>query len=166
MKIRKGYLDDVEDISRVYVRSSCYAYKDLIPKSHLDKVKDNQYVFTLTKGINSGIMDCYVIFSGEAMVGATCVGNPRLDRYKGDLELISIYILPEYFGKGCGHTLMEEVKNHALENLYPRISLWALKENTRARDFYLREGFYRNGHEEKTRVSGVELIKSRYIYDL
>ena len=60
-------------------------------------------------------------------------------------EVFALYVLPEYFGKGVGRSLMEA----ALEQLkeYPEIRLWVLKENKRAIRFYEKCGFCPDGEE-------------------
>ena len=66
-------------------------------------------------------------------------------REGGEGEIYSLYVLPEYFGKGVGSALMEA----GLERLKgcPRVCLHVLKENERAVRFYRKSGFRPDGTE-------------------
>lgn len=61
-------------------------------------------------------------------------------------EIIALYVLSGYHGKGIGRQLMAA----GLEQLkeYPRICLWTLKENKRAIRFYRKCGFCPDGREK------------------
>ena len=60
-------------------------------------------------------------------------------------EIFSMYVLPEYYGKGVSRLLMEA----RLEKLsqYNDVTLWVLKENHRAIRFYEKCGFTADGSE-------------------
>jgi ribosomal protein S18 acetylase RimI-like enzyme len=71
-------------------------------------------------------------------------------------EIFSMYVLPEYYGKGVSQQLM----NARLEKLsqYDEITLWVLKENKRAIRFYRKCGFVPDGSEMMdTRLKAVEI---------
>lgn len=74
-------------------------------------------------------------------------------------ELFTLYVLPEYWGKGVGRSLMAA----ALEQLkdYPEVCLWVLKENSRAIRFYQKCGFCPDGEEkysQKCGAAGIRLV--------
>ena len=50
-------------------------------------------------------------------------------------EVDALYLAPEGRGQGWGRALLDEVKGLGL------VQLWTFQANTRARAFYLREGF-------------------------
>lgn len=73
------------------------------------------------------------------------------------------YLLPEYFGKGYGKALMDFVLNDMKQNSFSNVYLWALRENTRARRFYEKNGFYHDGKELICPLAGDNLVDLRYV---
>lgn len=78
-------------------------------------------------------------------------------------EIAAIYILSSYYGRGIGYRLMKEAVSR-LQG-YPRIVVWALKDNTRAICFYKRFGFQEDGKEKiitlGTSVKEIRLVLYR-----
>jgi GNAT superfamily N-acetyltransferase len=56
-------------------------------------------------------------------------------------ELYALYVAPAWWSTGIGRALMERVLSEVRGEGYPRIALWVLEENMRARRFYERSGF-------------------------
>ncbi|MDR1132204.1 MAG: GNAT family N-acetyltransferase, partial [Oscillospiraceae bacterium] len=83
---------------------------------------------------------------------------------RGYGELVSLYLLPEYFGRGYGTKLL----NAALAGLsdlgYKDIFLWVLEENLRAVHFYEKYGFRKSGAYLDDTVGGRILRERQYIY--
>jgi GNAT superfamily N-acetyltransferase len=60
-------------------------------------------------------------------------------------ELYALYVAPEWWSTGTGRALMDRVLAEVRAEGYPRIVLWVLTENARARRFYERCGFRLSG---------------------
>ena len=76
----------------------------------------------------------------------------------GDCELVALHTLPESWGTGLGHGLLTEL----LRQTEGRgISLWAFRENTRARRFYEKHGFFPDGTERVSEFDGA--VEVRYV---
>jgi GNAT superfamily N-acetyltransferase len=60
-------------------------------------------------------------------------------------ELYALYVAPSWWSTGTGRALMERVLAEVRGEGYPRIVLWVLEENARARRFYERAGFRPSG---------------------
>ena len=74
------------------------------------------------------------------------------------VEIVAIHSLPESWGTGLGHAMLEESLNQIGNQ---RVFLWAFKENKRARRFYEKHGFRWDGSE---RVSGFDgAVEVRYV---
>ena len=86
----------------------------------------------------------FVAKDNGRVVGFVGYGD-RGEEAPGVGEVFALYVLPEYFGKSVGRSLMEA----ALEQLkeYPEVRLWVLKENKRAIRFYQKCGFCPDGEE-------------------
>ncbi len=73
-------------------------------------------------------------------------------------EILAIHSLPESWGTGLGHAMLTQ----ALEQIGDRpVSLWAFKENTRARRFYEKHGFRWDGTERVSEFDSAPEV--RYI---
>jgi GNAT superfamily N-acetyltransferase len=80
-------------------------------------------------------------------------------------ELYALYVAPAWWSTGIGRALMERVLSDVLGEGYPRITLWVLEENARARRFYERSGFHVAG--EKHVLHGLGgVIEVRYDREL
>ena len=73
-------------------------------------------------------------------------------------EIVAIHSLPESWGSGLGHAMLTE----ALRQIGHRpVYLWAFRENTRARRFYEKHGFCRDGTERISVFDGA--VEVRYV---
>jgi ribosomal protein S18 acetylase RimI-like enzyme len=78
-------------------------------------------------------------------------------------ELYALYVAPDHWSTGTGRALMDQVLAEVRAARYPRIILWVLRDNYRARRFYERAGFRRRGQEHPSFVGPPEV---RYARDL
>ena len=60
-------------------------------------------------------------------------------------ELYALYVTPAWWSTGTGRDLMCRVLDETQAGGYPRIVLWVLEQNARARSFYERSGFRLDG---------------------
>lgn len=77
-------------------------------------------------------------------------------------EIVSIYLLPEYMGKGYGRALMTAVINLLKEMAFENIFLWVLEENHNARGFYEKMGFEPSGRYHNDNIGGKALREMQY----
>lgn len=154
--------DDRAAISRVYEESWKSAYKNIIPQDYLESIKKGHWV----KSLDRGIWKTLIVLEGDHIVGTSSYCESRFPEMKGYGEIVSIYLLPEYMGKGYGKALLcEAVKNLAKEG-YTKIFLWVLEENVHARAFYERMGFQKQEVCLNDNIGGKDLREVQYIYDL
>lgn len=99
---------------------------------------------------------------GEKVIGFVTYGPYRWEDLPETGEVMAIYVLKEYYGRGVGRALMEK----ALEALsgYGRVALWVLKGNGRAIRFYEKCGFRPDGTED-TLTLGRPVTELRMILD-
>ena len=74
----------------------------------------------------------------------TARGGPR-PAQSFAAELYALYVAPAYWSTGTGRALIGRVLEEAQAEGYPRILLWVLEQNARARRFYERAGFRQRG---------------------
>ncbi len=60
-------------------------------------------------------------------------------------ELYALYVHPAWWSTGTGRALMDRVLARSAADGYSSITLWALRDNRRARRFYERAGFAPDG---------------------
>ena len=65
-------------------------------------------------------------------------------------EIIALYVLADYYGKGIGYRLMQEAMQYLSD--YPQIAFFVIKDKQRAIDFYTRYGFRFDGQEGMTQI--------------
>lgn len=164
MEIRKATPDDVKDISRIHALSWKSAYKEIVPKAYLDELKEDFWVSAFAAWIKDNVLTAQLIVAEGISVGCVAYGKSRDKCLPNWGEIVSIYLLPEYFGKGYGNKLLEIALLDLKQSGYQNIYLWVLKENQRARHFYEKNKLQCNKDECICEIMGKRLTDIRYIY--
>ena len=152
--------DDRTAISRIYKESWKYAYRGIVPQKFLDALPESCWADRIgTPGWN--MMVC--IENGE-YIGTSSFGKSRFEKYPDAGEVISIYFLPDYLGKGYGSKLMAAVINELRKQGYKEVFLWTLEENKKARRFYENFGFICTNEYLEDSIGGKALMEVRYVY--
>ena len=129
-KIKKS--DDINAIGKIYEKSWKFAYDEIIPKDYLDSISGDTWLPHFeNKNINN-----LVLIENNKFIGTSSYCKSRSKEFNGFGEIVSIYLLPEYMGKGFGKKLFEATLNEFIKLGYKNVFLWMLEENTRARRFY------------------------------
>jgi len=164
MEIRKATPNDVKDISRIHALSWKSAYKGIVPQAYLDELKEDFWVSAFEAWIKDNVLTAQLIVEDGSSVGCVAYGKSR-DKCLPDWgEIVSIYLLPEYFSKGYGNKLLESALSDLKQSDYQSVYLWVLKENQRARHFYEKNKFQCNKDECVCEIMGKQLTDIRYIY--
>lgn len=150
--------DDPLALSLVYEESWKHAYKGIIPQDYLDGIPRGRWAGSLTEAGRHTL----VVTEGERIVGTSCCCRSRLPEMNDWGEIISIYLLPEYMGKGYGRALMTAAINMLIEMGFENIFLWVLEENHNARGFYEKMGFKPSGRYLDDNIGGKALREMQY----
>ena len=94
--------DDRMAISRVYEESWKHAYKGIIPQDYLDSIPEGSWATVLENPDWSTL----VCVDHGSIVGTSSFCKSRFNQFDGQGEIISIYLLPDYMGKGFGKALL------------------------------------------------------------
>jgi GNAT superfamily N-acetyltransferase len=165
-------LDDCRRVSEIRVSGWQTAYRGLIPQSYLDAMsvpedagrRRTRFLESLRS--DGTVRNLVALRDGE-IVGWACHGPYRNGEVlTTDAELYAIYVDPDRFGAGAGRTLIGESIRRCTAAGHPRMYLWVLEENMRARRFYERSGFRADGTEVPFDVDGVAVPEVRYVRDL
>lgn len=82
-----------------------------------------------------------------------------------DCELCGLYVKNEYVGLGIGTKMFNYVKRIFIENNKKIMGLWCIKENTKAINFYVKNGGIK-AKEKVFSLAGQEYSEIGFIYKL
>ncbi len=167
MAVRLATVDDAGAIAAVHVAAWRAAYAGLMPQEVLDglsvekRTVDWQRSLSITgPAVTSVVTDPANIVVGFAHYGLAH-DTSYVDQHRG--ELFAINLQPEVWRCGFGRQLCEHVMAHAAAKQWHSLSLWVLRENTRARAFYESLGFVADGCEKMdSSLVGAPLNELRY----
>ena len=95
------------------------------------------------------------------MIGRLIICKSR-DKDKPDAgEIVSIYLLEEFWDKGYGRQMMDYAIGELKHMGCHEIVVWVLEKNKRARRFYEKCGFVPDGAKKEINVD-TPLIEMRY----
>lgn len=163
VKIRQATARDAEVISNIHASSWKTAYKDIVSQRYLNELKYDFWVSAFQNWISNNILTAQLIYEDELPVGCTAYGKSRDVKFSKWGEIVSIYVLPDYFRKGYGQKLLEKALTDMKTMGYQSCYLWVLKENLNARKFYEKNGFWCNNDECTCEIMQKQLIEVRYI---
>lgn len=152
--------DNLPDISDIYERSWKYAYKNIIPQDYLDSIPSGRWASSLTKAD----MNSLVMLENGVIIGTAGFCRSRWEKYSDHGEIVSIYFLPEFMGKGFGKHLLKRCIGELNKLGFDKILLWVLEDNIRARKFYEKNGFVCTEEYMTDNIGGKELREVMYLY--
>ncbi len=152
--------DDLLIVSGIYEKSWKSAYRGIIPDTYLDSIPKGKWADGLQ---NPKITSLLMRESGNA-IGTASFSPARMENMRGFGELVSIYLLPEFMGKGYGKQLLTAAIEQLVKAGYQNIYLWVLEENKNARRFYEKFGFQESGAVLQNEIGGKALREVQYVY--
>ena len=150
--------DDRMAVSHIYEESWKYAYKDLLPQEYLDGIQKGHWSGKLDeKGLAT-----LLLMDGGKYAGVCGFCQSRFPQFEGCGEIVSIYLLPEYMGKGHGKALFEEAVVQLKKQGFSKIFLWVLEGNERAIRFYEKAGFVKGEPFLQDNIGGKDVKEISY----
>lgn len=160
MKIREvNAFDDLNAISHVYEASWKSAYRGIVPQEYLDHIPEGQWCEALRAPGRHSL----ILLDGDHVVGTSSYSRSRAAATPELGEIISLYLLPAYWGKGYGGELLRATVNRLAALGFSDLFLWVLEENQLARRCYERNGFTASGEGMELTIGGKRLREVRYI---
>lgn len=145
--------------SHIYALSWKAAYQGIVPQEYLDSLSLERWTPFLTDSPSTG----FLLKDGGEFTATSSVSAARDETMPGWGEIISIYVLPQYFHKGYGSRLISAVSDYLFESGWKDIYLWVLEGNKQARAFYERNHFVFNGDTTSIEIGGKALTEIRYV---
>lgn len=126
----------------------------------LDSIPKGQWASRIEQADRKNL----VMVQDEMIIGTSGFGKSRLEEMNGFGEIISLYFLPEYMGKGYGRLLLRAVVGELKKMGFDKVFLWVLEENRNARRFYEKCGFVQTERRLTNNIGGKELKEVQYCY--
>lgn len=161
--VREAALSDASALAEILVSSWKSAYSGLIPSDDLAKNTDISYRTEMFKKMLADPRGDFYIALDDAVPCGHIMFSKSSDADLSDCaEIVAVYALQEYWGKGVGKVMMQTALEAIKEQGFKNTSLWVLKANLRARRFYEKFGFAPDGTEKATSFSN-GITKVRYV---
>lgn len=146
MTIRPGRAEDIDAIVRIFRACWLESYRDLLNEDvrnamSVEKARDLWLPALTSKSDRETLVACI----GENPIGMARIGRDPDFPDRG--HLFSLYIEPEYAGKGFGKALLTTALSWLSERGSTEISLWVFKANLGALGLYKKMGFEPTGRE-------------------
>ena len=133
--------EEIEGKSLVHWQTWREAYDNLLPAEYQDTMTLDRCRFFSQKYPENTL----IAMDGKKVVGFISYGNYRDETIQAG-EIIALYVLKDYYGKGVSKQLMHAA--FVALDQFSEIYLWVLKDNKRAIAFYQKMGFTFDGQEQ------------------
>ena len=133
--------EEIEGKSLVHWQTWREAYDNLLPAEYQETMTLDRCRFFSQKYPENTL----IAMDGKKVVGFISYGNFCDEAIQAG-EIIALYVLKDYYGKGVGKQLMHAA--FAVLDRFSEIYLWVLKDNKRAISFYQKMGFTFDGQEK------------------
>lgn len=133
--------EEIEGKSLVHWQTWREAYDDLLPAEFQETMTLEKCRFFSQKYPENTL----IAMDGKKVVGFISYGNYRDETIQAG-EIIALYVLKDYYGKGVSKQLMHAA--FVALDQFSEIYLWVLKDNKRAIAFYQKMGFTLDGQEK------------------
>ena len=149
MTVRNAALEDMALAASIMVTSFRTAFADFVSPETMDACTDPDNCRAMLEHVYQEGKMHFLMGGGQ---GFLC-----WQEAEEGVEIVAIHSLPVSWGTGLGHAMLTQ----ALKQIGDRpVFLWAFKENTRARRFYEKYGFCRDGTERVSEFDGA--LEGRY----
>lgn len=132
---------EIEGKSLVHWQTWREAYDNLLPAEYQETMTLERCRFFSQKYPENTL----IAMDGKKVVGFISYGNYRDETIQAG-EIIALYVLKDYYGKGVSKQLMHAA--FVALDQFSEIYLWVLKDNKRAIAFYQKMGFTFDGQEQ------------------
>lgn len=163
--VRLANIDDVKSMSYVHARTWKGAYDKYIPIEYLNNISDDGWIPIFSRAFTNNIHEAAVFELDGLITGTITFGivNRMTDCTNyNEGEIISLYVLPEYWSTKQGYALTkfatERLKCQGCTSCY----LWVIKENERAVNFYKKFGFISTTEINTVIYAGQGVVVEKY----
>ena len=150
MIVRNAELEDMKQLGHIMSVSFRTAFSDFVTQQTMDACAQEDNCAAMLESIYREGKMHFLIGENSGML--------VWQKVQDSVEIVAIHSLPESWGTGLGHAMLEEALNQIGNQ---PVFLWAFKENKRARRFYEKHGFRGDGTERVSEFDGA--LEVRYV---
>ncbi|MDR2168192.1 MAG: GNAT family N-acetyltransferase [Clostridiales bacterium] len=162
--IHKVLHGDVHEYVVCHIASKQAALRGIVPDDILDDLSNTveERVESIKTGLNEARWHYYYAAFDNKMIGRLIFGENDDETQPKTGLIASIYLLPEFWGRGLGRKMMDFAVEKLKSMGFRKVILWVIRENARARRFYESYGFAHDGAEKEDIQGEKLLIHMRY----
>ena len=167
--IRKALCDDAYDYANCHISCWLSAYKGIVSDEFLQSMPDeieNRAERYREAFINPGSCEYYCVEYEGKMIGFLFFGKSSDEDKPHAGDVIAIYLLQEFWGKGFGWAMMDYAVERLKQLGYNEILLWTFEKNDRAKRFYEKYGFTHDGELKELSYWGDPMTLVRYVLNI
>jgi ribosomal protein S18 acetylase RimI-like enzyme len=162
VQTRAAGRNDAPSLAQLHVDTWRAAYRGLVPDELLNNMsvaaRERRWTAILAEGGTA-----WVAQAATAIIGFAAYGRSRdADAAPFVGEVIALYVHPDAWGSGVGRSLNDAALSSLAADGCREATLWVLRDNSRARRFYERQGWLTDGAEQTDDREGVRLVEVRY----
>ena len=105
--IRIATIDDVQTISLIHALSWKEVYKNTFSQEFLSSIQNDRWVPFFTEHIQNQRFETALLFKNRKATACITYGKSRDESLEDFAEIISLYVLPEYWFQKQGYELMQ-----------------------------------------------------------
>ena len=150
MIIRPACLADALRIATIHVEAWQVAYRGIVPDEFLGALSVEQRHAGWQRILETGESLTWVAEDGSMALGWISMGRSRdVNAPLSTGEIWAIYVDPDHWSKGVGRALCAAAEQELRRQGFTDVTLWVLKDNERALQFYVSNGFIRDSCEDR-----------------
>jgi ribosomal protein S18 acetylase RimI-like enzyme len=166
MAIRRATPEDAQAVAAVHVAAWRFAYAGLMPDSYLNGLSVDKRASFWRRSLEEPNPGTLIVAERHNEITGFCFFGPTRDADGTDKEtgeILSLNVDPNHWRKGVGRALCDVVLSEAPHRGWTFITLWVLKGNERACQFYQALGFSLDSRDRtQTTLIGAPLHEVRY----
>jgi len=157
-------LSDCRAIAQIHVDAWRAAYAGILSADYLDSLSVDERDSMWRTVVERGSPRLLIAKTKEQLAGWVAFGESRDKGAAADCgEIWAINVTPSAWSKGVGRTLLQAARAQLAQTGYRAVSLWVIRDNTRAILFYRTAGFTREeGSEKYCEIGGSRVTQTRF----
>ena len=157
---------DCRAVAQIHVDAWRVAYDGIVPSDYLAALSVDQRETMWRTAVARGTPNVLVARTDVGVVGWIAYGRCRDDDSNVG-EIWAIYVTPTAWSTGVGRLLWEAARRDLQEQGYRSVTLWVIRENSRAIHFYERSGFAIEADSAKElELGGAQITEMRLIAEI
>jgi RimJ/RimL family protein N-acetyltransferase len=158
----RATVDCSNDMGYVHSKSWQAAYRGIIPDGVIDDFTPEKREAIFKEVLPDAPEEYYLFKVNDKPAGIASLHKSHEENMsETDGEIYSIYFHPDFWETPATHKGIQFCLDRLKERGFKRITVWVLKDNVRARNFYEKYGFTLDNVQQTIEI-GKPLIEVRY----